>query len=127
LPDFDDSNFTVVDAPHDMIINGTYDENDPASGSSYLPRLDGIYRKHFNLPTDWKGSSVWLQFDGVFHTTKIYLNGQGIGSHQCGYTSFNLRLDNSSEIKYGVGKANENVLAMFVDGSKGSGWWYEGA
>ena len=119
----------MIDAPHDFIIGGTYDQSDPASGSSYLPRFDGIYRKHFNLPADWKGSSVWLKFDGVFHTTKIYLNGQGFGSHchSCGYTSFTLRLDNQTSIKFGDGKANENVIAMFVDGSKGTGWWYEGA
>jgi len=31
---YDDSNWTAVDLPHDFIINGTYNQDDPGSGSS---------------------------------------------------------------------------------------------
>lgn len=37
------------------------------------------------------------------------------------------RLDNVSGVLFGDGLANENVIALYVDGQKGSGWWYEGA
>jgi beta-galactosidase/beta-glucuronidase len=87
----------------------------------YLPRNSGWYRKHFTLPPTWAGNSIWIYIEGSFHTTTAYINGAQIGYHQAGYTSFWLRLDNTSAV-YG----GENVLALYVDATFGTGWWYEG-
>ena len=52
------------------------------------------------------------------------LNGQLLGpTHTCGYTPLELRLDNVSGIVFG----GENVIAVYVGGTRGSGHWYEGA
>lgn len=67
---------------------------------------------------------------GAFHRTTAWLNGAEIapargapdGVHKAGYTSFWLRLDTAPDVKFG----GENVLALFVDASDGTGWWYEG-
>jgi hypothetical protein len=53
-----------------------------AAAARYLPRNTGWYRKHFILPADWTGKSVWLYIEGSFHTTTSYLNGIQIGFHQ---------------------------------------------
>eukprot|EP01043_Picozoa_sp_COSAG02_P014712 COSAG02_NODE_611_length_19555_cov_34.449270_13_plen_92_part_00 len=58
------------------------------SGRSYLPRRESWYRKEFNLPSDYTGSSVWLWFEGVFRDSYIFLNGEQIYYHDCGYTSY---------------------------------------
>ncbi|XP_062517777.1 beta-galactosidase BoGH2A-like [Corticium candelabrum] len=84
------------------------------------------YRKHFNLPSDWKGSSIWIYFEGIFRASMIYLNGQFLLYHQSGYTSFSVRLDNVSNVMYGTGEANENVLTVMCTAAGGTGWWYEG-
>lgn len=89
---------------------------------AYLPRNTGWYRKHFKLPASWSGKSVWLYIEGSFHATTAFLNGADIGFHEAGYTSFWLRLDNTT-VHYGD---QENVLALYVDASFGTGWWYEG-
>lgn len=89
---------------------------------AYLPRNTGWYRKHFKLPASWSGKSIWLYIEGSFHATTAFLNGADIGFHEAGYTSFWLRLDNTT-IHYGD---KENVLALYVDASFGTGWWYEG-
>ena len=95
------------------------------NGCSYIPRGSGWYRKHFTIPADWKGHVVSVRFEGVFRTATAYLNGQLLApTHTCGYTPIELRLDNVSGVVFGGG---ENVLAVFVDGSRGSGHWYEGA
>jgi hypothetical protein len=122
LPGFDDSKWLLVDAPHDMLIHQAYDPN--GSGKmAFIHRNVGWYRKHFKLPAEWKGSSIWIYFEGVFHETTSYVNGKQINYHKQGYTAFALRLDDVPGIKYGD---EENVLAMFVDASTGTGWWYEG-
>ena len=81
--------------------------------------LLAVDRKHFNLPSSWNGSSVRVYFEGVFHNSQMYLNGRFLGLHLCGYTGFTYRIDNISGIKFGAGKQNENVLAAYVDGSRG--------
>ena len=116
---YDDSTWSLVDAPHDMLINQKYDGRNSKS-MAYLPRNSGWYRKHFALPAEWKGKSVWLYIEGSFHKTFSYLNGVSLGSHQAGYTSFWLRLDNVTGVQYGSG--SKNVLALYVDASFGTGW-----
>jgi len=132
-PSFNDASWDRVNLPHDSIIaqipsNETC--TDGCSGKSYLPRPISWYRKTFKIPSDWVGSTYWLQFEGVFRETVIYLNGQNISSHDCGYTGFSLRLDNQPALD----ESGINTLAVYVNPSQGdqgsadhgSGWWYEG-
>lgn len=52
--EFDDSAWVIVDLPYDGIINGSFDENNLET-HGYLPLNTTWYRKHFNLPAEWKG------------------------------------------------------------------------
>ena len=130
---FNDASWSLIDTPHDMLIAQPFDERAPMRGA-YIFRGAGWYRKHFNLPTEWEGTSIWLYVEGSFHATQMWLNGAPIGFedenegivHKQGYTSYWLRLDNATGIKFGTGAANSNVLATYIDASSGTGWWYEG-
>jgi hypothetical protein len=118
----------IVDLPHDGIINGTVAETNLKS-HGYLPLNTTWYRKHFNLPLEWKGQAIWIYFEGIFRASVTYLNGEPIQYHDSGYTSFTVRLDNVSSLSYGEGGETENVIA--VKASSGgataySGHWYEG-
>ena len=99
-----------------MLINQKFDPRN-SKGMAYLPRNSGWYRKHFIMPQDYEGKSVWLYIEGSFHNTTAFLNGQPIGSHQAAYTSFWLRMDNVTGVKYG----GQNVLALYCDASFGTG------
>ena len=119
-PAFDDSNWELVDTPHDFGITLKHDPtNNPTQG--FLPRASGWYRKHFSVPADWKGHSIYVYIEGSFHVTNSWFNGAHLGQHNAGYTSFWLKLD-EEKIKFGA----ENVLALYVDATTGTGWWYEG-
>ena len=145
---FDDSKWRLLDLPHDYVVEQAYDKNTPSdqgpgrpaggAGQSYLPRPVAYYRKHFALPSDWEGTTVWIHFEGVFRASKIWLNGVAVRTHAAfvgdasgesggagmggGYTSFSARLDNCSAVKFG----GANVLTVYTDPRKGSGWFYEG-
>ena len=123
--DYNDSSWELIDTPHDGLITGTYTQDGPEK-HGYLPTNVTWYRKHFNLPDDWKGYSIWVYFEGIFRASTVYLNGQQLLYHDCGYTSFSVRLDNATSVFYGDGKENENVIAVRADATQGSGWWYEG-
>ena len=126
--DFNDVTWAVVDAPHDM--GRTREPRCDNSGrrqlgSSFLKpfknNCSGWYRKHFNLPGEWRDGLTWIYFEGVHHYSIAWLNGERLGSrHINGYTAFWRRLDNSSA-RFGEGEANRNVLAINVEASPGAG------
>jgi len=119
LPDFDDSAWRVVHLPHDFIVEGTFDAAADRS-HGFLPTTTGWYRKTFNLPASARGKSLWIDFDGVYRDSIVSLNGQLLGRHKSGYTSF--RYDISRVANYD----GKNVLAVHVDPRHFEGWWYEG-
>jgi len=118
-PGFDDSLWRTVHLPHDYVVEGTFTP-DADTGHGSLPVAPAWYRKTFTLPTEDKGKSVWIDFDGVYRDAKVYLNGQLLGEHPSGYTSF--RYDIRDVAHYG----EPNVLAVSVDPRHFEGWWYEG-
>lgn len=63
-PAFDDSQWLVVDTPHDAMIGGSYSrEEDP--NWAFLPERQYWYRKHFSLLGAWQGSAILLEIEGV--------------------------------------------------------------
>ena len=122
---YDDSKWELIDAPHDPIVKGQYNSSN-YRGRGFLAGNITWYRKHFNLPSEWNGQSIWVYFEGVFRTSTVYFNNQSMTYHDSGYTSFSVRLDNASKVNYGDGASNENVIVIRADATHGSGWWYEG-
>ena len=122
---FDDSAWDLVNTPHDMLIVQNFDKG-ASKDQGFLPRNVGWYRKSFYIPDEWGEQSVfWWRCEGSFHETFVYFNNQFIGVHKAGYTSFSVRLDNTSNVRYGS-SGQPNVLALYVNASTGTGWWYEG-
>lgn len=68
----------------------------------------GWYRKEINLSKEDLRNSLYLDFDGVFQQTEIFLNGHKAGEHTGGYTGF--RVPISSFVHEG-----NNILAVRVN------------
>ena len=120
---FNDQAWQVVDVPHDFVVHGNFvDMADSHHG--YLPRNVSWYRKSFHLPASFKGKHIMVHFEGVFHVSQVWVNGQYVLMHNCGYTGFTVRLDNVTGLEIGTG--NANVIAVRADATFGSGHWYEG-
>jgi beta-galactosidase len=53
------------------------------------------YWRIFDVSADWQSSAVRVEFDAVFHTASVWINGQLAGEHRCkGYTAFTLDVTN---------------------------------
>ncbi|HXR08305.1 MAG TPA: beta-galactosidase GalA, partial [Candidatus Acidoferrum sp.] len=118
-PNFNDSSWRVVNLPHDYVVEGTFTNTAEASHGS-LPLATAWYRQSFTLPASAQGQSVWIDFDGVYHNSMVWINGHYLGYWYSGYASF--RYDISPYIVAG----GSNVLAVHVDPHDDEGWWYEG-
>jgi beta-galactosidase len=118
-PGFDDAQWRTVHLPHDFVVENTFSPNANVNHGS-LPVSRACYRRSFTLPAGDAKRSVWLDFDGVYRDSEVYLNGHLLGQHKSGYTSF--RYDLNSAANFG----GENQLVVLVDARQFEGWWYEG-
>ncbi len=89
VPDFDDSDWRVLDVPHDWSVEGQFAEENPSGVSGgYLPTGIACYRKYFVMPEDTKGKRIKIRFDGVYMNSSVYLNGIYLGNRPYGFSTF---------------------------------------
>ena len=68
------------------------------------------YRREFAAPDAWKGLVVRIEFEAVFHTAEVFVNGRKAGEHVGkGYTAF--AFDISGLLAFGA----RNAVAVRVD------------
>ena len=121
-PTFNDRPWRSIDLPHDWSIEGDFNPNN-ATGQQEggLPAGIGWYRKTFKLPATAK-DKVYIDFDGVYRNSTVYLNGHELGKRPNGYISF--RYDLTPWLKKGA----DNVLAVKVDNAaQPNSRWYTGS
>ena len=111
-PRFDDREWRALDLPHDWSVEGTPKEDAPGGGRvGYFPTGIGWYRKSFRMPAGSGGHQAWLEFDGVYMNSDVWINGTLLGRRPYGYISF--AYDISRNMVPG-----ENVIAVRVDNSR---------
>ena len=120
--DFDDSGWRLLDVPHDWAREGDFFVGHPSgAGGGALPGGIGWYRKTFTLSKyDSALDRYYLEFDGVYMNSTVYVNGQKAGHRPYGYSSF--EYDITPYLRQG-----ENVVAVRVDNSdQPNSRWYSG-
>jgi beta-galactosidase len=121
-PSFDDSGWRSLDLPHDWSIEGTPQKDAPTGGGGgFFPAGTGWYRKTFRLPKDPRSRVAWLEFDGVYMNSEVWINGAPLGKRPYGYVSF----------AYDITRhlvPDANVVAVRVDNSRQpNSRWYTGS
>jgi beta-galactosidase/beta-glucuronidase len=68
------------------------------------------YRRTFDVPADWRTFTVRVEFEAVFHTAAVWINGQMAGEHRGkGYTAFTF------DITHLLHWGETNAVAVRVD------------
>ena len=119
---FDDSNWRLLNLPHDWAVEGSFSQNNPAgTGGGALPGGIGWYRKTFMLHGTPVGRHYFIDFDGVYMNSKVFLNGHLLGERPYGYISFQYELTPYLNCN------GKNVIAVKVDNEKQpNSRWYSG-
>jgi beta-galactosidase len=133
-PNLNDSNWRVLDVPHDWSIEdlpgqngediiGPFDKSAvDRMSSGYLVGGTGWYRKNFTIKEEDKNKITYLQFDGVYMNADVWLNGKHLGFHPYGYTPFYYDI---TSLLNPAGQSN--VVAVRVKNEGLNSRWYSGS
>ncbi|EWH10519.1 beta-galactosidase [Catenovulum agarivorans DS-2] len=114
-----DSGWTILDVPHDYIFEEgvSKDGSQKQFGGNHGGGL-AWYRKDFVFDERWQGKRVFIQFDGVYMNSQVWLNGELLGKRPYGYISFQY------DITEHLNK-DTNVISVRVDNElQPSTRWY---
>src|SRR5216117_943720 len=122
-PAFADASWRALDLPHDWSIEGPFSEQNPAGvAGGALPGGVGWYRKSFTMPRADSGRLAFIDFDGVYRNSEVWINGSYLGKRPYGYSSFRYAL--TPHLRFGA----RNVIAVRVDNSQQpNSRWYSGS
>ena len=121
-PDYDDTAWRILHLPHDWAIEGEFSRDNPSgTGGGALPGGIGWYRKTFTADKADEGKRLYIDFDGVYMNSEVFINGHSLGLRPYGYVSFSYDL--TPYIKWG----GKNVVAVRVDNAEQpNSRWYSG-
>jgi beta-galactosidase len=125
-PGFSDAKWRTVNLPHDWSIErvpGTESlfSKSYSQRSGCLPGGVGWYRKTFTPPADARGRRVFVEFEGVYMDSSVWLNGVKLGNRPYGYSSFEYEL--TDHLKWD----GPNVLAVRCNVVQPCSRWFSGA
>ena len=118
--DYNDAHWRTLSLPHDWAVEGDFYAGNPSgAGGGALPGGIGWYRKMLNV-SGVNGNKTFIEFDGVYMNSTVYVNGKQVGYRPYGYSSF--EYDITDYLKEG-----NNVIAVRVDNSdQPNSRWYSG-
>ena len=121
--DFDDTHWRSLDLPHDWSIEEERSPDNPSgvTGGYFLCGI-GWYRKSLALSDEHVDRKVFIEFDGVYMNSDVWINGHHLGHRGYGYIGF--QYDLTPYLR----SDGENIVAARVDNShQPHDRWYAGS
>jgi beta-galactosidase len=108
-----------VRLPHDAMIGGP---RDPAGNAAtgYFPGGVWEYAKAFAVPEEQRGKRILVEFEGVYRSAAVYVNGALVGHRPYGYSNFVVSI--GEHLRYG----EENTITVDAT-AHDDARWYSGA
>lgn len=115
--------YEEVNLPHDAMV---HEERipDTANGTQtgYWPGGLYTYTKKLYAPEEWKDKTAIIEFEGVYETAMVYVNGNLAVTNLYGYSNFYVVLD--KYLEYG----QENEIKVVADNAaEKNSRWYSGS
>lgn len=112
-----------VHLPHDAMIHETRCEDTPnGAQTGFYPGGQYVYTKTLEVPKAWEEKTAIVEFEGVYQTAMVYINGDFAGKNLHGYSNFYVTLD--PYLKYG----EQNEIKVIADNTaEPNSRWYCGS
>lgn len=120
-PGYNDTGWRNISLPHDMSIEGTFNQSHPVGvHGGFLPTASVVYRNAFYLNAA-QDLFFFIDFDGVYRNSEVWINGHLLGRRPNGYISFRYDI---TEFVYRTPN-QKNVLVVKADNfaQPGSRWY----
>lgn len=123
-PGFDDTEWRLLDLPHDFSIEQPFDSTYYSSGGGGFTYSGiGWYRKSFKTEPGFSDKKIWILFDGIYRNSEVWINGHYLGIWPYGYSSFYYDLTPHLNPA-----GEENLLAVKVNTTEQpNSRWYTGS
>ena len=120
---FSDQTWRMLDVPHDWSIEGPFDRANPGGTFfGFLPGGVGWYRREIQIGADERDRKVFVEFDGIYENSEVWINGESLGRQGFGYTSF--QRDLTPHLRFD----SPNQLAVRVENlGQPNSRWYTGS
>ena len=117
------SGMKKVHLPYDAMI---HEERTPdvesGAQTGFYPGGEYIYQKSVMIPEEWKEKKVILEFEGIYQTAMVYINGALAKRNLYGYSDFYVELN--PWLNYGT----ENQIKVIANNSTvPNSRWYTGS
>lgn len=113
--------FREVRLPHDAMI---HEERTPDTKNGhqtgFYPGGFYTYVKELDVPEEWEGKKILLEFEGISNYPRVYVNGDYCGGCHNAYSAFYLSLEHF--LKYG----EKNEIRVEADNEEETSRWYCG-
>ena len=112
-----------VDLPHDAMVHEERTKDTKNAGQTgFYPGGVYTYTKTLAVPVKWQEKRISLEFEGVYHTAMVYVNGCMAGKNLHGYSNFYIPLE--PYLHYG----EDNEIKVVADNaSELNTRWYSGS
>lgn len=133
-PSYDVSQWRKVDLPHDWTnedapnqvkdsIIGPFSKGSAGQTfDGFMPSGIAWYRNSFTLKKEDQGKTIYIQFDGVYMNSDVWVNGHHLGKQPYGYIPFYFDMT-----PYLLPPGKENVIAVQVKNQGRNSRWYAGS
>lgn len=113
----------VVTLPHDaMIYEKRTKETKNGSQTGFYPGGIYTYFKDIDVPEEWENRAAILEFEGIYETAMVYVNGALAATNLYGYSGF--FVDLKPYLNYG----QMNQIKVIADNSaEENSRWYSGS
>ena len=116
------SEWRSIDLPHDWSIEGEFNAKNPATnGGGSLPGGIGWYAKTLNIDSPLKANKLFIEFDGVYMNSTVWVNGYEVGTRPYGYATF--QYDITPYLLAG----NNSLLVRVDNSEQPNSRWYSGS
>lgn len=117
------ANVQNVHLPHDAMIHEVRTPDvESGAQTGFYPGGEYIYEKLLTAPEEWKEKAVFLEFEGIYQTAMVYINGALAATNLYGYSNFYVKLN--PWLNYGV----ENKIKVIANNSLvPNSRWYTGS
>ena len=103
--------------PHDALVGSARIPSDNGSNTGYVPGGAFAYSKEFDVPSEWSGQHVAVDFEGVYRDAMVFVNDDFVAQRPYGYSGF--RVDMTPHLRHG----ERNVIRVEARAHEDSRWY----